>query len=157
MTKTLAFLFLIALTGFYSNAVQAQSNDTTLLVLDELQFDVADSYVKNDTAFIELFVINTDYANREFKMNNYASLIVDEQDDEHFFTEIRMNRVLIRLEDQTNYLHYMLTQDIPVSLQFKVANWTTERGHPQAVKIVFEDKQEAGRFRELKVYLPQKK
>ena len=86
-------------------------------------------------------------------MNTYASTLVDQKDNDILYTQIQMGRVRIHIDDRQNYLNHILSMDVPVSLQFKVAGWKKENGLPQAVKIVFEDSREPGRFRQITVRL----
>ena len=143
------FLFL----AFTFPFLLAAQEDTTVLLLDDLQFDVQSVKVNKDTAIVDLFVISSLRQQREFKMNTYASTLVDQKDNDILYTQIKMCRVRIHIDDRQNYLHYILSMDVPVSLQFKVAGWKKENGLPQAVKIVFEDSREPGRFRQITVRL----
>lgn len=127
--------------------------DTTVLILDDLQFDVQSVNMSGDTAEINLFVISSLRQQREFKMNTYASTVVDKNENDHMYTQIQMGRVSIDLADRQNYLNYLLSMDQPASLKFRVAGWKKENGPPQAVKVVFEDSREPGRFRQIRVKL----
>ncbi|MCL7988282.1 hypothetical protein M8998_10065 [Sphingobacterium sp. lm-10] len=131
----------------------AAQEDTTVLILDDLQFDVRSVKMNKDTAIVDLYVISSLRQEREFKMNTYASTLVDKKDNDVMYSQIQMGRVRIDISDRQNYLNHILTMDIPVALQFKVAGWKKENGPPQAVKIVFEDSREPGRFRQIKVQL----
>lgn len=142
-------LIMLLLSPFYLVAQQ----DTTVLILDDIQFDVKSIRVVDDTSTVELFLISLSKGEREFKMNTFASVVEDAQYNDHMYTTIQMDRIQIRFEDRQNYLHYLLAADKPVMLTFKVANWHKEYGKPQALRIVFEDSKEEGRFRELSVKL----
>lgn len=131
----------------------AAQEDTTVLLLDDLQFDVQSVKMNKDTAIVDLFVISSLRQQREFKMNTYASTLLDQKDNDILYTQIQMGRVRIHIDDRQNYLNHILSMDVPVSLQFKVAGWKKENGLPQAVKIVFEDSRESGRFRQITVRL----
>ena len=143
-------LFFLALSLPFLVAAQ---EDTTVLILDDLQFDVRSVKMSKDTAIIDLYVISSLRQQREFKMNTYASTVVDQQENDVMYTEIQMGRVRIHINDRQNYLNHILSMDVPVPLQFKVAGWKKENGLAQAVKIVFEDSREPGRFRQIKVQL----
>ncbi len=127
--------------------------DTTVLLLDDLQFDVRSVNVSKDTAIVDLYVISSLRQQREFKMNTFASTVVDQNDKELMYTQIQMGRVRIHINDRQNYLNHVMAMDVPVALQFKVAGWKKENGLPEAVNIVFEDSRESGRFRQIKVRL----
>lgn len=131
----------------------AAQQDTTVQSLDDIQFDVKSAQVEGDTATVALFLISLARGEREFKMNTYASVVEDARYNDHMYSSIQMGRVMVRLEDRQNYLHYLLAQDTPVPLTIKVANWREANGKPTAVRIVFEDSREEGRFREVSVKL----
>ncbi len=146
-------LFCFALLAFGAPAqVQAQQ-DTTLQILDDLQFDVRSVKVAGDTAVIDLFLLSSQKGEREFRMNTYASTVVDQQENDHMYTQIRMGRVQIRIEDRQNYLNHILQRDVPVALHVTVAGWKQSYGQPSAVRVVFEDSREDGKFREFKIKL----
>lgn len=127
--------------------------DTTITALDEIQVDVKKVSLVKDTAIIDLFVISDQKGEREFKLNTFASQIVDAKHNDHLYSSILFGRVFISIEDRQNYLHYVLPENAPVAVQIKVSNWKKEYGKPQAIRLVFEDSEEEGRFRELRVKL----
>lgn len=145
-------LFISALLFSLPLFVSAQQ-DTTTTTLDDLQFDVKSVSVKDDTLTIAFFVLSYQRGEREFKLNTFASQIVDAKDDDHLYSSILFGRVFIDIEDRQNYLSYVLQEDTPVAVQVKVGNWQKQYGKPQAIRLVFEDSEEQGRFRELRLKL----
>ncbi|WP_437919288.1 hypothetical protein [Sphingobacterium sp. LRF_L2] len=121
--------------------------DPTRNVLDDVQIDL--KHVKldpeHDTLTVELFLISYQRQPREFKLNTYATQVTDDAGERHFFTSIEMGRVLLRLADKQNYLHYLLEDDVPVSLTIKVADWKS-KAVPRKIALVFEDSTEEGKF-----------
>lgn len=127
--------------------------DTTTTTLDDIQVDVKKVAVVKDTAIIDLFVISYQKHEREFKLNTFASQIIDAKHNDHLYSSILFGRVHISIADRQNYLNYVLPENKPVSVRIKVNNWKKEYGKPQAIRVIFEDSEEEGRFRELRVRL----
>ena len=140
MIACLLFLFMGSMAS-----LKAQDLPVEQLV-DDIQVDVKSVFYnpKTDSLTVDLFVISYSRAPREFKLNTYASQIFDATGKPSFYSFIKMGRVQFRLEDRQNYLHYLLEDELPVPLTFKVANW----GKRKALKLilVFEDSQEEGHF-----------
>lgn len=115
-------------------------------LIDDIQVDVKSVFhnPKTDSLTVDLFVISYSRNPREFKLNTYASQVFDATDNPSFYTLIKMGRVQVRLEDKQNYLHYLLEEEVPVPLTFKIANWGKRK--PTKLVLVFEDSQEEGHF-----------
>lgn len=147
------FLLLIYL-GFVSSSF-GQEDTKPLLVVDDIQIDVKNVSLspKGDTATVELFLISYQKNPRELKINTFASGIVDSQGTPYLYATMQMGKVMLRVEDRQNYLHYLLEQDVPVLLQIKTASWGKQWGKPQALKLVFEESAEEGKFLEVEVSL----
>ncbi len=139
-----SLVFYILLSGCL--AAQEQNEDTLKNIKDNIQIDVKSVSTKehSDTLSIELFLISYQMDPREFKLNTYATQVVDSTGNSHLFTTIQMGRVQVRLTDQQNYLHYLLEEDVPVPLTIEVGNWKGKKA--SKVRVVFEDSTEEGKF-----------
>src|SRR5690606_40627615 len=113
-------------------------------VVDDIQIDDERVQQYAETLIIDLFLISYKMEPREFKLNTFASPVVDEKGQLHLYTTLTMGRVMTRIEDRMNYLHYLLEEDEPVSFQVKIANW--KGGRPQKLLLDFEDSEEIGKF-----------
>ena len=115
-------------------------------LIDDIQVDVKSVFhdPKTDSLTVDLFVISYRRNPREFKLNTYASQVFDAAGDSSFYSLIKMGRVQVRLEERQNYLHYLLEEELPVPLTFKIANWGKRK--PAKLVLVFEDSQEEGHF-----------
>lgn len=128
-----------------AGSLQAQDLPVEQLT-DNIQVDVKSIRhdPKTDSLTVDLFLISYSRKPREFKLNTYASQVFDAVGKPSFYSLIKMGRVQIRLEERQNYLHYLLEEEVPVPLTFKIANW----GKRKATKLllVFEDSEEEGHF-----------
>lgn len=121
------------------------------IVTDDLQVDVKsvswDS--KTDTLTVDLFLISYKVNPREFKLNTFATQVIDATGKSYLYSSMQMGRVLVRLSDRQNYMHYLLTENTPVPMTIKIAGW----GKAKATKmvLVFEDSAEEGRYIEKEV------
>ena len=140
-------LFLVG--GF----VKAQSADS-LLVVDDIQFDVKEFHVDEPKheLVINLFAISYSKNPREYKMNTFSTQVLDQKKQPHFFSTIRMGNVLVKFEDKQNYLPYLLEEDKPVDIQVVVKDWK-KTDKPVMVKLVFESSTEEGEFLEVPISL----
>lgn len=146
-----ALILLGWLIGLFLPAVAQE--DTSSIELDYIRIDVKDVSLAEDTAVIDLWVTSLLRGERDFRLNIFASKIEDSRYNEHFFGSVLFGRVFVSIEDRQNYLNYVLREDIPVSVQVRVPNWQKEYEKPQALRLVFEDSEEEGRFRELRIQL----
>lgn len=123
------------------------------LVIDDIQIDVkhVGLSAKGDTAVVELFLISYKKGSREFKLNTFASGIVDSQGKPYLYASMQMGKVLIKLADRQNYIHYLLKEDEPVKFLVKTGDWKKQWGKPQHFKLAFEDSEEEGKFLEIVV------
>lgn len=131
----------------FSNSLSGQSlAERPLLVVDDIQIDVKSVHVdaQRDTLSVALFLISYQKDLREFKLNTFATQLLDSEGNKHLFSTIKMGRVEIRHTDRQNYLHYLLEEDVPVLLTIQVANWEEKKA--SRVLLVFEDSKEEGRF-----------
>lgn len=115
-------------------------------VIDDLQIDVKAISLdqKKDTITIDFFLISYHKGVREFKLNTYATQIIDNDGAKHMCANMRMGRVLVSLADRQNYLHYLLEENLPVPFRLQVSNWGDKE--PSKVVFVFEDSNEEGKF-----------
>ncbi|PRD54772.1 hypothetical protein C5749_10310 [Sphingobacterium gobiense] len=124
----------------------AQEQEPVKNIQDDIQVDVKSvkTYADGDSLSIELFLISYQMDPREFKLNTFATQIVDSEGDRHLFSTMKMGRVLVQLADRQNYLHYLLEEDVPVPLLIQVGDWNGKK--VSKVILVFEDSKEEGRF-----------
>ncbi|WP_343557826.1 hypothetical protein [Sphingobacterium sp.] len=150
------FRYVVVLMFFLGGGfVKAQSADS-LLVVDDIQFDVKEFHVdepKNELV-INLFAISYSTDPREYKMNTFSTQVLDQKKQSHFFSTIQMGNVLVKFADKQNYLHYLLEEDKPVDIQVVVKDWK-KSDKPAMIKLVFESSAEEGEF--LEVSIPLKK
>lgn len=145
MKKLIYFLFL-SLCWLSSNKLLAQEQEPVKNIKDDIQVDVksVETIANGDTLSIELFLISYQMDPREFKLNTFATQIVDSEGNKHLFSTMKMGRVLVRLTDRQNYLHYLLEEDVPVPLTIQVGDWKGKKA--SKVWLVFEDSKEEGKF-----------
>lgn len=152
MNKLMMYVCVLFLLLGSTGSLKAQDLPTEQLT-DNIQVDVkaVRHDTKTDSLTVDLFLISYSRKPREFKLNTYASQVFDAAGKGSFYSLIKMGRVQIRLEERQNYLHYLLEEEVPVSLTFKVANW----GKRKATKLllVFEDSEEEGHFIQKEVNL----
>ncbi|MBD1433428.1 hypothetical protein H8B06_11360 [Sphingobacterium sp. DN00404] len=147
MRNWVYFLFL-TLGIFLSGELLAQEQDEDSLknIKDDIQVDVksVSTIANGDTLSIELFLISYQMDPREFKLNAFATQVLDSEGHKHLLTHMKMGRVLVQLADRQNYLHYLLEEDMPVPLTMQVGDWKGKKA--SKVLLVFEDSTEEGRF-----------
>lgn len=124
-----------------------------LMVADDIQIDLKDIYLnaKGDTATVELFLISLQKNPREFKMNSFASGVIDSKGTPYLYSTMEMGKVRLDIADRQNYLHYLMEQDLPVLLRIKTAGWSKQWGKPQHTKLTFEDSSEEGKFLQIEL------
>ncbi|MBD1420875.1 hypothetical protein H8B21_04735 [Sphingobacterium chuzhouense] len=129
-----------------SNTLLAQEQEPEKNIKDDIQVDVKSTKINvgGDTLSLELFLISYQMDPREFKLNTFATQIMDNEGDKHLFTTMKMGRVLVQLADRENYLHYLLEEDVPVPLTIHVGDWKGKKA--LKVLLVFEDSKEEGKF-----------
>jgi len=129
--------------------------DSTSLEIDDIQIDVkaVGLSAKGDTAMVDLFLMSYTKNPREFKLNTFASGVVDSQGKPYLYSMMQMGRVKVDVADRQNYLNYLLEQYEPVLLRIKTGAWQKRWGRPQQVKLSFEDSTEEGKFLEVVVDL----
>lgn len=140
----LSLTFCILLSGCL--VAQEQNEDTLINIKDNIQVDVKNVSTKShsDTLSVELFLISYQMDPREFKLNTYATQVIDSAGNNHLFANIQMGRVQVRLTDRQNYIHYLLEEDVPIPLTIEVGNWKGKKA--SKVLLVFEDSTEEGKF-----------
>ena len=142
----IAFVFsLVAFDSF------GQSSEEGPVLVDDLQVDVKEVFLsaKGDTATVELYLISYERGTREFKLNSFASGIVDSKGQVYLYDVMQMGKVRLQAKDRQNYLHYLLEEDTPVKLVIQTTGWKKQWGIPQQCKLVFEDSSEQGKFLEI--------
>lgn len=140
----LSLTFCILLSGCL--VAQKQNEHTLINIKDNIQVDVKNVSTKShsDTLSVELFLISYQMDPREFKLNTYATQVIDSAGNNHLFANIQMGRVQVRLTDRQNYIHYLLEEDVPIPLTIEVGNWKGKKA--SKVLLVFEDSTEEGKF-----------
>lgn len=140
----LSLTFCILLSGCL--VAQEQNEHTLINIKDNIQVDVKNVSTKShsDTLSVELFLISYQMDPREFKLNTYATQVIDSAGNNHLFANIQMGRVQVRLTDRQNYIHYLLEEDVPIPLTIEVGNWKGKKA--SKVRVVFEDSTEEGKF-----------
>lgn len=118
-------------------------------VVDDIQIDIREVSVKGDSAVVDLFLISYKKNAREFKLNTFASGLVDSQGTPYLYKSMKMGRISVDVSHRQNYIHYLLEQDVPVSLRVVTPNWKKQWGKPRQVKLSFEDSEEEGKFLEV--------
>lgn len=128
-----------------------QSSDEGPVLVDDIQVDVKEVFLsaKGDTATVELYLISYERGTREFKLNSFASGIVDSKGQVYLYDVMQMGKVRLQAKDRQNYLHYLLEEDAPVKLVIQTTGWKKQWGIPQQCKLVFEDSSEQGKFLEI--------
>lgn len=144
--KKLLFSLFLPLCWLSSNELLAQEQEPEKNIKDDIQVDVKSTKInaRGDTLSIELFLISYQMNPREFKLNTFATQIVDGEGNKHLFATMKMGRVLLQLTDRQNYLHYLLEENVPVPLTIQVGDWKGKKA--SKVLLVFEDSAEEGRF-----------
>ncbi|WP_231585231.1 hypothetical protein [Sphingobacterium sp. Ag1] len=148
------FRYVVVLMLFLGGGfVKAQSADS-LLVVDDIQFDVKEFHVDEPKheLVINLFAISYSKNPREYKMNTFSTQVLDQKKQSHFFSTIQMGNVLVKFEDKQNYLHYLLEEDKPVDIQVVIKDWK-KTDKPVMIKLVFESSTEEGEFLEVPISL----
>lgn len=143
--KKLLYIALIGLFFALPRIGMAQE-DTTVNIVDDIQFDLKSFKNIKDTLQVDLFVISYDKDPRDFRLNVFASTLIDANGKSHMLHSIKMDRVLILLSQRQNYLNYLLKQDMPVPIQLKFTPLTAEMKKAKAIKLVFESLEEEGKF-----------
>lgn len=140
----LSLTFCILLSGCL--VAQEQNEHTLINIKDNIQVDVKNVSTKShsDTLSVQLFLISYQMDPREFKLNTYATQVIDSAGNNHLFANIQMGRVQVRLTDRQNYIHYLLEEDVPIPLTIEVGNWKGKKA--SKVLLVFEDSTEEGKF-----------
>ena len=142
----LSLFFALALTiphlGF------AQEQDTTLNVVDDIQFDLHSVTTSGDSLVIDVFVISYDKNPREFRLNVFASAIIDSEEQSHMLTTAQMDRVIVNLDDRQNYLNFLMHQDKPAAIKIKLSPLTEEIKQAKLLKLVFNALDDEGQFLE---------
>lgn len=145
MKKWIYFLCL-SFGMFMSGSLFAQEDDPEALIKDDIQVDVksVETIADGDTLAMELFLISYQMDPREFKLNTFATQVVDSDGESHLMTTMKMGRVFVQLADRQNYLHYLLEEDVPVPLTIRIGDWQGKKA--AKVRLVFEDSAEEGKF-----------
>lgn len=143
--KNLRFLISAVLICLCTASLAQETTQSN--VLDDIQVDIKSASVnkETDSLIIELFLISYQMEPREFKLNTFATQVIDDKGGAHLYTQIKMGRVLVDIADRQNYLHYLLEENVPVPLTIKIANWQTT-GAAKKIALVFEDSTEEGKF-----------
>lgn len=145
--RILLSLILCLIIGITSSLQAQQPDDPSVYMVDDIQFDLQSVELKEDTLEVRLFAISYEKNPREFRLNVFASGLVDSLGQTHMLESVQVDRVMVALVDRHNYLNYLLHQDQPVQIILKATPVTSasRSDWPQA-KLVFSSLQEEGRF-----------
>jgi len=150
MMKKLMVLALLGFLFFVPGLVFGQE-DTTVNIVDDIQFDLKSKVVNGDTLQVDLFVISYEKDPRDFRLNVFASTLVDGEGKSHMLHSVKMGRVLVLLSQRQNYLNYLLKQDIPVGITVKFSPLSAAMKKAKEMKLVFESLEEEGKFIEARI------
>ena len=146
---------LTVLLFFCAISVKAQTvSEPDPFVVDDIQIDIKEVVARGDSAVVELFLISYKKNPREFKLNTFASGVADSQGTPYLYKSMKMGRIWVPVEQRQNYIHYLLEQDVPISLRVVTPNWKKQWGKPKQFKLSFEDSEEEGKFLEILIELP---
>ncbi|WP_313190849.1 hypothetical protein [Sphingobacterium sp.] len=154
--KQIIWFLGLAFAFFLPKTSQAQE-DPNLNVVDDIQFDLKSVTASGDTLVVDLFAISYDKNPREFRLNVFATALIDAQEESHMLTSVQIDRVIVQLSDRENYLNYLLHQDKPVNIKLKLTPMTEEIKNAKMVKIVFNALEEEGQFLDAFIDLEQEK
>lgn len=142
---------------FFLPKISQAQEDPNLNVVDDIQFDLKSVTASGDTLVVDLFAISYDKDPREFRLNVFATALIDAQEESHMLTSVQIDRVIVQLSDRENYLNYLLHQDKPVNIRLKLTPMTEEIKNAKMVKIVFNALEEEGQFLDAFIDLEQEK
>lgn len=142
---------------FFLPKISQAQEDPNLNVVDDIQFDLKSVTASGDTLVVDLFAISYDKNPREFRLNVFATALIDAQEESHMLTSVQIDRVIVQLSDRENYLNYLLHQDKPVNIRLKLTPMTEEIKNAKMVKIVFNALEEEGQFLDAFIGLEQEK
>ncbi|HIY76673.1 MAG TPA: hypothetical protein H9825_10460, partial [Candidatus Sphingobacterium stercorigallinarum] len=108
--------------GLTSSLQAQQADDPSLRMVDDIQFDLRSVELNADTLEVRLFAISYDKNPREFRLNVFASGLVDSLGQIHMLESVQVDRVMVMLADRQNYLNYLLHQDQPVQIILKATS-----------------------------------
>jgi len=148
--KKLMVLALLGFLFFVPRLVFGQE-DTTVNIVDDIQFDLKSKVVNGDTLQVDLFVISYEKDPRDFRLNVFASTLVDGEGKSHMLHSVKMGRVLVLLSQRQNYLNYLLKQDVPVGITVKFSPLSAAMKKAKEMKLVFESLEEEGKFIEARI------
>lgn len=154
--KQFLYILGLAIAILLPKMSQAQE-DPNLNVVDDIQFDLKSVTASGDTLVVDLFAISYDKNPREFRLNVFATALIDAQEESHMLTSVQIDRVIVQLSDRENYLNYLLQQDKPVNIKLKLTPMTEEIKNAKMVKIVFNALEEEGQFLDAFIDLEQEK
>ncbi|WP_293934481.1 hypothetical protein [Sphingobacterium sp. UBA6645] len=146
MKQLLLAIFFIGLFVAPQYLKAQETEDPSVHVVNEIQFDLKSVKTVADTLVVDLFAISYEKNPREFRLNVFGSNLTDADGKEHFLTSIQVGRVIVNIADRQNYLNYLLNQDVPVAIQLKLAPATDAIKKAKQVKLVFADFEEEGKF-----------
>ncbi len=128
--------------------------DTTKIIIDDIQIDLKEITVDKEKEAVEvaLYLISYEKKPREFRLNTFASQLIDDKGKGHMFSTIQLDRVMVQAETRQNYLDYLLKHNKPVELVINYVNWP-EDTHSEYVKLVFQENSKEGKFLEVEVPL----
>lgn len=152
--RLLIFVLPILLAGLPIGLYAQTQEDPTVQMVDDIQFDLQSAGYQGDTLVVNLFAISYEKNPREFRMNVFASGIVDSLGQTHMLHTVQADRVIVPLADRQNYLNYLLHQDKPVQITLKAVPVSGDLSSAKQAKLVFSSLAEEGRFIEALIDLP---
>lgn len=148
MKATLVLILLLGFLGVSPTAMAQETSDPSLTMVDEIQFDLKSVKSVGDTLQIDLFAISYEKNPREFRLNVFASNLIDGDSKPHMFSSVQVGRVIVQLAQRQNYLNYLMHQDVPVPIRVKIFPTSEAIKKAKEVKLVFSSFEEEGRFLE---------
>mgnify|MGYP007040145148 CR=1 FL=1 len=153
MKKALLFCIVFVLCTSISFAQEKEERNSTDVNEIEVWTKNVQVSAKGDTATVELYLQSYLKNPREFKLNTFSTGLLSGSEKPLWYHSMQLGKVLVRLEDRQNYLHYLLTRNEPVILTIKTGGWKKQWGKPKQLKLAFEDFQEQGKILEYTIDL----
>jgi hypothetical protein len=108
---------------------------------------------KGDSVTVELILQSYLKTPRELKINSFATGVISPQGSVVFYDSMSIGNVKVQFKDRQNYIHYLLTRDVPVLYVIKTPNWQKRWGKPQQFRFTLEDHEEEGKFLQVDIDL----
>lgn len=128
--------------------------DTTKVIVDDIQVDLKEVTVDKEKKAVEvaLYLISYEKNPREFRLNTFASQVIDDKGKGYMFSTMQLDRVMVQAETRQNYLDYLLKHNKPVELRINYTS-LSEDANPAYLKLVFQESSKEGKFLEVEIPL----